>query len=150
MKALIKRYLNYNHWANAQYMESLISSNITNEKLHWQMSHILNAQQVWQQRLEGKPLKYQPFEVHAASKWAEIEQELYGEALRLLSELDLEATIVYHSTSGKQYQDQVKDIFLHFIDHCSYHRGQMALKYRELDMEPLKTNLIHWSRMGGE
>jgi len=88
--------------------------------------------------------------VHAASNWAEIEQELYREALRLLSELDLEATIVYHSTSGKQYQDQVKDIFLHFIDHFSYHRGQMALKYRELDMEPLKTNLIHWSRMGGE
>lgn len=146
MKAIIKRYLAYNHWANHQYISSIIGDQIEDEKAHWQMSHILNAQQVWQQRLKREPLKFKVFQIHPSNEWQAIETELYHEALTLLERLNLDDTIHYESTSGKSYQDKVADIFMHFIDHSSYHRGQLAISYREVGKEPLKTNFIHWSR----
>ncbi|MBX2844677.1 MAG: hypothetical protein KTR13_00570 [Saprospiraceae bacterium] len=146
MKNLLRRYLEFNHWANSQYIQSISNDGITNDKIHWWMSHNLNAQHTWQCRLQNKATKYKVFQVHPMNDWQAIEDDIYQEGLHLLDTIDLDQDFNYQSTSGTKYQDKVKDVFLHFVDHSSYHRGQIAAKYRELGLEPLRTNFIHWTR----
>jgi uncharacterized damage-inducible protein DinB len=50
--------------------------------------------------------------------------------------------ISYQNTKGEAYQNTIKDIMFHIINHSSYHRGQVMMLVRNAGLEPIPTDYI--------
>jgi uncharacterized damage-inducible protein DinB len=68
-------------------------------------------------------------------KWAEVEQE-QAEFVNRVTNESLEKVFPFHST-----QISLAHLMQHLANHSTYHRGQVALMLRQLDAEPLATDL---------
>jgi uncharacterized damage-inducible protein DinB len=58
---------------------------------------------------------------------------------------DLELT--YTNYTGDPYTNNVESIMMHLVNHCSYHRAQVALLLRQQGFEPINTDLITFDRV---
>lgn len=50
--------------------------------------------------------------------------------------------INYTNTEGKKFSISVLEIITHVINHGTYHRGQIALLMRQLELNPAVTDYI--------
>lgn len=54
--------------------------------------------------------------------------------------------IGYKTSKGDAFQNTVKDILFHIINHSTYHRGQIAANCKEYGIEPLMSDYIFYKR----
>ena len=52
----------------------------------------------------------------------------------------------YRSTEGVWYRDTVEDILTQLHGHSLYHRGQIAMLLRSVEVEPPQTDFVFWAR----
>jgi uncharacterized damage-inducible protein DinB len=69
------------------------------------------------------------------SKWTEVEKQQIEFVNRTTNE-SLERMIPFRTK-----QVRLGQLMQHLANHSTYHRGQVALMMRQLDAEPLSTNL---------
>src|SRR5688572_13997974 len=136
----------YNAWANRiifdagalladeQYFRDLKSSY---GGIHGTLAHIVWAEQLWLHRWLGRPnppvaqgadLKSL---AEARSRWEAVEAER-GAFVATLTEARLEETRLVKPSSGGEYVHSFRQMFRHFINHSSYHRGQIVTFLRQL------------------
>jgi len=153
----------YNAWANraifdaaaqlpeAQYLRDLQSSY---GGIHGTLAHIVWAEQLWLHRwlqrpnpavAQGADLKSLT-EVRA--RWEAVEAER-GRFAGGLSEDGLDDTRLVKPSSGGEYVHTFRQMFRHFINHSSYHRGQIVTFLRQLGHKPPSTDLILYYRRRG-
>ena len=121
-------------------------------------THILNAYQIWHDRIDGHPSSVDPWQRRsledATALLADLESR-YAATLQELTEVSLGRTIEYRTTSGAPYKDTVGDILLHLSVHSAYHRGQVNQRIRQSGGEPASIDFIVYtherrrSRRGG-
>ena len=58
-----------------------------------------------------------------------------------------EEMIHYKDSHGKAHEATIRVIMSHVINHSTYHRGQIALKLRELNIAPPPTDFIVYQRI---
>ena len=153
----------YNAWANRtifdavaqlpddQYFRDLKSSY---GGIHGTLAHIVWAEQLWLHRWLGRPNPAVPqgtdlrslAEVRA--RWQEVEAER-GKFVAGLSEARLDDTRLVKPSSGGEYVHSFRQMFRHFINHSSYHRGQIVTFLRQLGAKPPSTDLILYYRRRG-
>ena len=150
----------YNGWANRtifdavaglppeQYFQDLKSSY---GGIHGTLAHIVWAEQLWLHRWIGKP---NPAVPHGAdlksledvrSRWEDVE----AERARFVAGLDesrLDETRLVKPSSGGEFVHTFRQMFRHFINHSSYHRGQIVTFIRQLGAKPPSTDLILYYR----
>ena len=151
----------YNAWANRtifdavaqlpadQYFRDLKSSY---GGIHGTLAHIVWAEQLWLHRWLGRPNPAVPqgtdlrslAEVRA--RWEEVEAER-GRFVAGFSEARLDDTRLVKPSSGGEYVHSFRQMFRHFINHSSYHRGQIVTFLRQLGARPPSTDLILYYRM---
>lgn len=150
----------YNAWANRtifdavaqlsdeQYFRDLKSSY---GGVHGTLAHIVWAEQLWLHRWLGRPNPAVPqgndlrslAEVRA--RWEEVEAER-GRFVGGLGDGQLDDTRLVKPSSGGEYVHTFRQMFRHFINHSSYHRGQIVTLLRQLDAKPPSTDLILYYR----
>jgi len=147
----------YNAWANRtifdaaaqlpeeQYFRDLKSSY---GGIHGTLAHIVWAEQLWLHRWVGKPNPAVPQGSDLKSVWEAVEAER-GRFLADFTEERLEETRLVKPSSGGEYVHTYRQMFRHFINHSSYHRGQIVTFLRQLGHKPPSTDLILYYRRRG-
>lgn len=150
----------YNAWANRtifdavaklpveQYLRDLKSSY---GGIHGTLAHIVWAEQLWLHRWLGKPNPAVPQGADLKSlaevrnRWEAVEAER-GSFLAGFNARRLEDTIRVKPSSGGEFTHSFRQMFRHFINHSSYHRGQIVTMLRQFGSKPPSTDLILYYR----
>jgi len=153
----------YNAWANRtifaavaqlpdeQYFRDLKSSY---GGIHGTLAHIVWAEQLWLHRWLGRPNPdvAQGRDLRALAdvraRWEEVEAER-ERFVAALTDAGLDDTRLVKPSGGGEYVHSFRQMFRHFINHSSYHRGQIVTFLRQLGATPPSTDLILYYRRRG-
>ncbi|WCN39731.1 DinB family protein [Aneurinibacillus uraniidurans] len=89
--------------------------------------------------------------------WSEVDIEVCAELVKQneesftafltnLANTDLDKTISYTNSKGKEFTNSVRDILTHVALHGQYHRGQMNSRLRAGGIEPVNLDFITFVR----
>lgn len=147
MKSFFKELLEYNHHFN-QKLGDIFSAhpNKTSEKAIQLYSHILNAHQIWNNRIDPKQQAFTVWEIHPIQSSKHIDKMNFEHSLLILDSLDLNEIIHYTNSKGQPFRNSIRDMLFHVINHSTYHRGQIASDFRLSGLEPLITDYIFYKR----
>ncbi len=152
----IARLFAFNRWANARILNSvadLSEDDYTRSvggsfsTLGGTLAHLCGADWVWLERFRGRSPRELPAGRQASTpkalreKWQEVEE---GWAA-LASGLDsgrLRETLSYQSFAGEDFSRPVGEVFVHLVNHSTYHRGQVATLMRQLGQTPASTEYL--------
>lgn len=147
MKDFFQELFAYNQHCNSQFLEVFERNPATlSERAEKLMSHVLNAHHIWNHRILGKPGSFGVWEIHPVENLRSFAESNHWMSLELLEQVDLNATIHYSNTQGKQFHNQVRDIHFHLINHSNYHRGQIARELKQHGLEAPVSDFIIYQR----
>ncbi len=122
--------------------------------IHGTLAHIVWAEQLWLHRWLGRP---NPAVAQGAdlktlaevrSRWEQVERER-ADFVAGLNDLRLDETRVVKPSGGGEYVHSFRQMFRHFVNHSSYHRGQIVVFLRQLGRAAPNTDLIRYYRQRG-
>ena len=147
MKQFFKELFEYSHHFNQKLWDVFNDNpNRVSEKALKLYNHILNAHQVWNNRIEPKQTSFGVWEIHPFSELKGIDKVNYEQTLLILEKFDLNDNISYTNTKGQAFNNSIRDVLFHAINHSTYHRGQIATELRQNELEPLNTDYIFYKR----
>ncbi|QDA60099.1 DinB family protein [Hymenobacter jejuensis] len=149
----IEKLAAYNVWANNTLLGRLDEIARSGQEIPAVclrlFSHVLNAQHIWIARLTGtqSPVKvWQEHTLEVLHQLHEQTSERLHQMAQAADDAELHRTISYSNSVGDSYVSQVSDILTHVHVHANYHRGQVATRLREHDLEPINTDFITYCR----
>lgn len=145
MKEYFLDILKYNFDINEkllQYFED--NQSLISEKAHLLLTHLINAQHLWNKRIISEELVYGIWETLPFEKLHEINLENFEISKKILATEDLEKTIYYKNIKGEDFQRKLKDIIFHYTNHSTYHRAQIATELKNSGLEPIITDYIYY------
>jgi len=145
------RMFAYDDWANRECLRAMSGGGSIPGATVVRMAHILSAEKLWLERLEGKAQSMAVWPNTSVKECAELAGEMasaWREYLRGLGAGELGKNINYRNTKGEAWQSKVEDVLIHVVMHSAYHRGQIALEMRAAGREPAYTDFIHAVRQG--
>ena len=148
----IRHLFEYDFWANRKILQSVTATDPRSERMLDIFSHILGAQQLWLQRITGG--EYGPQMVWPALTLGESQdtlhqnEELWMSYLQSLTQDGLAKLISYTTSKGHSFENTVHDILTQVIMHGTYHRAQIAILMRQMDVQPPATDYIVYVRQG--
>lgn len=147
MNNFFKELFEYSHHFNQRLIGSFIeNSEKVPERSRSLISHIINAHQVWNSRIEpGQPL-LGVWEMHAFDELKDLDLVNYKNSTHILDTVDLDTVCEYTNTRGQAFKNSVRDILFHVINHSTHHRAQIASEFRREGIEPLVTDYIFYKR----
>src|SRR5690606_21375374 len=147
MKQLFRELFEYSHHINQKLSDILIGNpDKTSEKAVKLFNHLLNAHQIWNNRMEPIHATFGVWELHAIQDLKNIDSSNYRQTLRILDTFDLNKTVNYSNSKGQAVSSRSRDIFSHIINRSTSHRGQSATEFRQNGLEPLVTDYIFYKR----
>lgn len=112
------------------------------------MAHILGSEQLWLSRFLGIPLGHVPsiddyptlaaLAVSYEDFWPQLEFFLAS----LAEQLDQDFT--WTNLAGETHTAPFRQVLLHFVNHATYHRGQVVSLLRQLGYIPPHTDLVYF------
>lgn len=149
MKKYFLKLYQYNAWANKRVINCLTLQNVEDEKILSIMGHIVAAQFLWLHRIKGLPPAevklWGDYKLPQLIKMAEGAGSLWLEFIEQTEDFNRELT--YYNYVGDPYINNVEMIMIHLVNHCSYHRAQVALLLRQKGFEPINTDFITYDRV---
>lgn len=159
--AEVRRLFDYTEWANTRmtaellaFSEEQLDRNIPSSlpTIRETLAHIFSAEWIWLRRWKGEsPTVAPPWDGGIASLVAE-----YGylrseraELLRSLTDEDLGRAISYRTIKGDPFTQPLGELFLHVVNHSTYHRGQLTTMIRQAGGTPPGTDYIVFVRESG-
>lgn len=147
MNPFFKEIFEYSHHFN-QKLFDIISDNPDkiSEKSVRLFNHILNAHQIWNNRINPQQPTFGVWELHDTQDLKNIDKTNYELTLHILGTFTLSETISYSNSKGQTFSNSIRDILFHIINHSTYHRAQIATEFRQSGLEPLATDYIFYKR----
>ena len=112
------------------------------------MGHILGAERVWLSRFVGSPLHLPNLSVYPDFDALEAAfQEYWPQLEAYLASLrpeDLHRELTWTNTLGVTRTLVLWGLLLHFVNHSSYHRGQLVTMLRQLGYAAPGTDLVYY------
>ncbi|RZK70266.1 MAG: damage-inducible protein DinB [Pedobacter sp.] len=147
MKSFFNELFEYSHYFNQKLGDAFIdNADKVSEKAIKLYSHILNAHQIWNNRINPKQALFGVWEIHPIQNCKHIDRDNLENSLVLLDKFDLNETINYTNTKGEAFTNDTKTIIFHMINHSTYHRGQIASEFKQNGLDPLVTDYIFYKR----
>jgi uncharacterized damage-inducible protein DinB len=106
----------------------------------------LNAHQIWNNRIDPQQPTFGVWELHETNDLKQIDKSNYEQTILMLDKIDLNDIVTYTNTRGQAFDNTIRDIYFHVINHSTYHRGQIATEFRKHGLEPLITDYIFYKR----
>ena len=149
MKSYFLKLYQFNSWANVRVLATLKKQNVRDEKILSLLRHYLAAQFLWLYRIKGLPAP--DYKLWGNYSFEQLEK-MSAEADALWLEFvkgneDFNRELTYKNYVGDSYTNNVEMIMIHLVNHCSYHRAQIALLLREKGFEPINTDFITYDRV---
>jgi uncharacterized damage-inducible protein DinB len=165
IKEQLKKYAEYNLWANKRITEVLtslpdeawfIEQKSSFNTLRDTVLHLYGAETIWLSRLSGvSPVKMPGLDpsssnAHAAGSWINASKELL-ELITQKPESYFTSKCEYNDMRGIGYQMIVQDILQHVFNHSTFHRGQIVTMLRFAGITGLpSTDYITYIRLLGK
>lgn len=149
MKEKLLSLVAYTYWANRLIYTTLTEKAIDDEKIHIWASHILNAELIWLDRIEGISAQTPVFGKRPLDTLLPTLLTCNQRLKALIernSEQELNQIISYSDSKGKPYENELSDLLFHLINHSTHHRSQIAARLRELGIAPPPTDYIYYKR----
>lgn len=141
--------LRYDHWALVKILRASEQLETVPEDFGKLISHVLNAQAVWLDRMNAREPEKKVWEERGRSNWLRDAEYLFDQVLSFLehhSDEGLDWKVVYVNSKGDHFDNTKNDILLHLILHGQYHRGQLVRMLKGI-IDPLPvTDFIHYKR----
>lgn len=147
----LNRLFAYDAWANREVLAGLRAAPTVPARSLKFIAHILAAERVWLERLEGRKQTvpvWPEFTLEESARHADELSELWRTYLEAGSEADLAKSISYKNSMGEAWSNRKDDILMHVVMHAAYHRGQIAADMRSAGLQPAYTDFIHSIRQG--
>ncbi|ULT56532.1 damage-inducible protein DinB [Neobacillus drentensis] len=146
----IMKMFQHLEWANLRILEALKAIGGRNHQTKRLFSHLLLAEEVWFNRLQGLDSNPQAIwtelTIEECSNLVMKNQQRFSGLLGGLSETTMEDVIVYKNSTGQAFSTSVGDILTHVALHGQYHRGQINRLLREDGFEPVNVDFISFVR----
>ncbi|MDT0643188.1 DinB family protein [Zunongwangia sp. F363] len=140
-----KDFFEQNYKANEIYISTL--SRLNSSKTNSIFGHVLQAHQIWNERINGIfPKKIDPWKNIEPGDWEVINEKNFQISLEIINGKDMQTRINYSNSKGEMFENTVEEILFHILNHSAYHRGQLALLIRALEKEPPYTDYIGFKR----
>lgn len=161
MKELLRQFAAYNTWANqrlCEFMLTLPEETLKQElrssfpTLEITLLHMWDAESVWWQRMKLQEVVTAPSASFNGCPADVIQgllnqNRLWEDWISSATEMALEHVFSYHNTKRELFKQPVYQVLMQFLNHGSYHRGQIVTMLRQLGYEKLpQTDFIVWSR----
>jgi uncharacterized damage-inducible protein DinB len=149
MKEYFLKLYQYNDWANRRVIECLENQDVRDEKILRIFGHLVCAQLIWFNRFKGLPKS--PLKLWGDYPLAEL-KSIAKEAARCWLEFideedSFDRVLKYNNYVGDYYETNIRDLMAHLVNHCTYHRGQVAVLLREKGFEPVNTDFVTYDRI---
>jgi uncharacterized damage-inducible protein DinB len=150
----------YNRWAHERLLDVL--DGLADEQLTAAipssfpsllatLAHMVAAEWVWLRRWRGESPRSFPEWLQSPSladlraRLDEVETERRA-FIDSLTEADLDAVLAYTTLDGTPLRSRLADLFLHVVNHASYHRGQLVTMLRQLGAPVASTDFVLYKR----
>jgi|TARA_R110000850_G_scaffold218852_3_gene344425 uncharacterized damage-inducible protein DinB len=146
MKAFFIDIFEYHHHFN-QKLAGILNTHTAQleEKTLRLFSHTINAHQIWNARITGgNPLGVH--EHHTMERCRRLDLQNLKDTLTILNDYDLSDPITYRNSSGKEFQNSIRDVLFHIANHATHHKGQIIAALRQGGVEPPVTDYIFFKR----
>jgi uncharacterized damage-inducible protein DinB len=149
MKKYFLKLYQYNAWANDRVINAINKQKVTDEKILSVMGHVVAAQHLWFNRINGlPPAQVQLWGVYSREKVQEMAAEANRKWLEFVeANENFDRELTYANYVGDPYTNNVETIMIHLVNHCSYHRAQVAMLLRQKGFEPINTDFITYDRV---
>lgn len=147
MNSFLTELFEYNHHYNQKLAELFVTrAEQCSEKSIQLFSHVLNAHEIWNARIEAKVPAVKVWDVHTVDVFLNMDKKNYEQTLRILQEYNLSDTLAYTNSQGQKFSNTIRDILFHVVNHSTYHRAQIATEFKQSGIEPLATDFIFYKR----
>jgi uncharacterized damage-inducible protein DinB len=147
MKTFFEELFEYNRQMNRRFIETLRElpdGSLPNTARLF--SHILDAHRIWNNRIDPREADLGVWEILPPEKYREIDDVNFEHTLRILNGVELTETFRYKNSKGQSFENIIKDILFHVINHSTHHRGQIAAELRRGGFEPPTSDYIFYKR----
>ncbi|HSJ37964.1 MAG TPA: DinB family protein [Planococcus sp. (in: firmicutes)] len=114
------------------------------------ISHVITVEKLWFMRMTGiekPPVEQFHVETAAEAKQAfmllHAEMELYFSSL---SEVQWQEVMKFTNLRGKPFEETREEMLFTFINHASYHRGQITSLLRQFGKEGIAVDYIYFPK----
>lgn len=146
----LKTLFDYHYQTNKDYIEIIAAHTGLPERVRTLMSHILNAQAIWIDRIMEvrgeKSFSLKVWEQHQDHLLLPIQNKLVSATNYVFNEFALDQSISYQNSKGKKFTNEVRDILFHIINHGSHHRAQIAMMLSREGIVPPTNDYIFRKR----
>jgi len=147
MRSFFAELFEYTYNFNNKVIESLLDRGIPiPEKSLQLINHTINAQEIWNARIEEKSCETSVWEIRPTEMLKSINLGNYQTSLRIVNQYDFDKHITYMNSRGEKFENSVRDMLFHIINHSTYHRGQIATDCKIHNITPLVTDYIFYKR----
>jgi uncharacterized damage-inducible protein DinB len=149
---VIEHYLHlfkYNLWATELSANSILAADKILPDAVKLLSHIVSSQQVWLDRIIGEQSGITPWDNFTVEECLVKSVDFTSEWINLLEgkrDNYLDKRIEYKYTKGERFENSIKDIITHLINHSTYHRAQIAQIVKRANGAPAITDYILYQR----
>lgn len=145
MKDFFKEILVYNFEMNNKLITLFENhSGEISEKAQLLLSHLVNAQHIWNNRILKQDSAHKVWEILSLEILKKINSENLETSELILQDFQLETIIDYKNTSGESFKRMLKDIIFHYCNHSNYHRAQIATELKTSNITPPVTDFIYY------
>lgn len=148
-RSQIERLFAHLEWADARTLEALRNAAPPPPRALELLAHVLGAEHNWLSRIRRQqpsaPIWPTPTVDDCATLAAQVHPE-WRAYLAALSDAELERSVHYTNSAGKEFDSLVEDILLHVCLHGANHRGQVNALLRAAGGEPLPSDYIAFVR----
>ena len=117
----------------------------SSEKAGRLMNHIINAQQIWLDRMQSREMSLGPWFLRENTEALKDDnRRLFLEYSNLLN--DFAEITGYSNTKGRSFQNRTSDILYHVVNHATHHRAQIAIMARGEGLEVPPSDYIFYKR----
>lgn len=147
MKHFFAGLFEYSHHCNQKIADVFISNpdNISEKALKL-FNHILNAHQIWNNRIDAIDKPFGVWDMHNPEDLKAIDKRNYEQSLLILDKYELSENFGYTNTKGQAFDNSIQDILFHVINHSSHHRAQIATELKQQGIEAPATDYIFYKR----
>ena len=142
---MIRSLLHYSRFANGAYIHALESNEVEDENSIVLMSHVLNAQHIWNARIRNRKPEFSTWDTHTYLEMKRLNELGYENSVEIMASLNPTTPINYQNQKGHNFTKTVQDVMLHIANHSTYHRGQVAMRLKELGLQPPASDYIFYS-----
>jgi uncharacterized damage-inducible protein DinB len=106
------------------------------------MSHIINVHHIWNMRLLQETPESGIWDSLPIDFFNKFHFNNYQTTINFLENHEIEEKINYHDSEGVPLEKFSIDILYHILNHSNYHRGQINLELKHLNISPSISNFI--------